>query len=59
MDRTRRRVRWGFTGKLVVVTRPRDEGDKVGAGTLPLFLGWVLFLVALLVLYMVIGILND
>lgn len=38
---------------------PEREPDKVGAGTLPLFLLWMLFLLTLLTLYFVIGVLGD
>jgi len=41
------------------MSQPEREPDRVGAGTLPLFVGWLLFLLALLVLYAVIGILGD
>jgi hypothetical protein len=46
-------------GKRPGVSQPQREDDKVGAGTLPLFLVWVLLLTALIALYLVIGLLDK
>jgi hypothetical protein len=43
----------------MLMTEPEREPDRVGAGTLPLFFLWLLLLLALLALYLVIGVLGD
>jgi hypothetical protein len=37
----------------------KQGSDHVGTGTWPLFIGWTLFMVTLLIFYMVIGILGE
>jgi hypothetical protein len=36
-----------------------EDGDDIGTGTLPLVVIWTVFMVALLILYFVIGALNE
>jgi hypothetical protein len=52
----------GRSGRKTDVTRRQKEAERTdteGAGTFPLFVGWLVMLVVLTVLYLVVGIVDG